>query len=1041
MAATPFPPPFHASFSPFDIFHDGGAPRNTPPPPPSPSLPGGPCNFVELSHGPNGPKCGCRRFWSSQATGQGNRTTDQTGWCMCSHHACFHDDAQNTQNTQAVPAPMPEDVPGQENEKPRSNRAPLSPVQDFTSFHMPSGLGGAAMDFAALNFNSFQSNLGLGANTPQYHSAEYHPPQSIPPGPAPDTDSLPDTLSWRNFNSSQGGQTPLPPIPSPCLMPHSQSASTTASSQMRYLRPFGGKGMNTLSRVPRAQDPNKDDLQNTNTGVDTVLGIMKECHTRNDTIAVPSGAATPTPGSARGLGTPRPASVLSAGQSNADLQGLADTVQDHEQRLESLENGSIYNTALEEFSEKHDMADLRVTELEHRMDDVERRLTDDNTSVASSHPVTQRDNDATASEVSASSNVTARAADSVALARLLEPLEARVTQLESSSLPSYTSPWELEVVFLPFPLKGIWIGAQDFKARSPFGGQDELPNTNSRATPMPQALAAYDEWVSHDSGWLLPKACVPGKTIDQRLRSRGFSKTVQVRGGGYRSVQLAIGNAFESILSMMPHPDSPRSPYATDSRVDKYLGLQQSWVPLRKVHKDPRLRFLSPPELLTPAIWNATFLMDSVVMKATGMHRLYITQPEAYLQDNHVIRSHGLNSGWAWQKLRELDRVYSDSQASNDSTPEADALEEYWAFDARLDDPPSSRQSSVGLRHSHDRDLSISRMTDRSSEQYWTAPSIPNASMASPSLVRGQSPFTHSERRGSRPPFVQTGSVPRINSPDITSPAHSGRHVSSSSPLLFLAGPSYQRHPSPLATGRPSPRVSTIANNPAISMITKSRRRSTRSPSFRLNTPRYSNRSYSRSPSVTVQALYNFTYNTPHSNAPPLHSPRQISNSHNVHFDEEDEDMDFDDDRGSLTDHLSEESDDDAAEDDDADMSEYEDKADVLDNLPQGPEDIPRQGIEDNILDHHGDMGSQEFDSDSDDEDADDNSDAASTPSEYPSKLEEHKQLKGQWSGVGDLREGTSALEDDYGPALNDFLIHEDSDGEEEQEPEAQTLY
>ncbi|ROV89047.1 hypothetical protein VSDG_08755 [Cytospora chrysosperma] len=961
MAATPFPPPFHTSFSPFDIFRDGGAPRNTPPPA-SPSLPGGPCNFIDLSHGPNGPKCGCRRFWSSHAAGQGNRTTDQIGWCMCSHHACFHDDVQNAQNTQAAPAPLLDDVPGQENEKPVSNRAPLSPVQDFTSFHMPSGLGGAAMDFAALNFHSFQSASGLGANTSQYHPPEYHPPQSVPPGPSPDTDSLPDTLSWNNCNSTQGAQTPLPPIPSPCLMPHSQSASTTASSQMRYLRPFGGKGMNTLSRVSRAQDPTTTEFSNTNMGVDTAPGILNECHTRDDIIAVPSGAATPTPGSPRLGRTPRLESVPSANQSNEDPQGLSDTVQDHEQRLETLESGSIYNTALEEFSEKHDMTDLRVTELESRMDDVERRLTDDNTSFTSSHPVVRHENDATASEASASSNVTVRAAEHVALARLLEPLQARVTQLESSSLPSYTSPWELEVVFLPFPLKGIWLGAQEFKARPPYGGQDESPNTNSRATPMPQPLAAYDEWVGQDSGWLLPKACVPGRTIDQRLRSRGFSKTVQVRGGGYRSVQLAIGNAFEGILSMMPHPDSPRSPYATDFRVDKYLGLQQSWVPLRKVHKDPRLRFLSPPELLTPAIWNSTFLMDSIVMKATGMHRLYITQPDAYLQDNHVIRAHCHNSGWAWQKLRELDRVYPDSQASNGSTPEADALEEYWAFDARLDDPPYARQSSVGLRQSHERETSISRMTDESSEQYYTVPLIPNASMASPTLARGQSPFTHSERRGSRPPYVQTGSVPPVKSPDMTSPARSNRHMSSHSPVPFLAGLSFQRHPSPLATGRPSPRPSTIANNPAISMITKNRRRSTRSPSLR-----------------------------------------------------------------------PEESDGGMAEDDDADMSEYEDKADVLDNLPQGPEDIPRQGIEDHMFDH-GDLNSQEYDTD------DDNSDAASTPSEYPSKLEENNQLKGQWSGVGDVREGTSALEDDYGPELNDFLIHEDSDGEEE-EPEAQTLY
>lgn len=198
----------------------------------------------------------------------------------------------------------------------------------------------------------------------------------------------------------------------------------------------------------------------------------------------------------------------------------------------------------------------------------------------------------------------------------------------------------------------------------------------------------------------------------------------------------------------------------------------------------------------------------------------------------------------------------------------------------------------------------------------------------------------------------------------------------------------------------------------------------------------------SLSPSVTVQNLYNITYMTPHSNVPLMLSPRQISSSHDVHFDEEeeaDDDMEFDDDRGSLTDQLSGESDDDMAQDDDDDMSLYADKADMLDNLPQGPQDIPRQGIED--VTHDGEnMDSHGYGSG--DEGTDDESDTASSPSEYPSKLEENKQqLKGQWSGVGDVREGTSALEDAYGPELDDFLIHEDRDGEKEEEPEAHTLY
>jgi hypothetical protein len=46
---------------------------------------------MNLSVGGNAPRCGCRRFWNkagSQRDGRG-----RSGFCMCEHHACFHDDA------------------------------------------------------------------------------------------------------------------------------------------------------------------------------------------------------------------------------------------------------------------------------------------------------------------------------------------------------------------------------------------------------------------------------------------------------------------------------------------------------------------------------------------------------------------------------------------------------------------------------------------------------------------------------------------------------------------------------------------------------------------------------------------------------------------------------------------------------------------------------------------------------------------------------------------------------------------------------------
>lgn len=1062
MATTPFPPPpLHASFSAFDIFNDGGAARSTPPPA-SPGLPGGPCNFVDLSHGPNGPKCGCRRFWGRQVAGAGTYTMDQMGWCMCSHHACFHDDVQNTQAQPALAAPAPvlDDMPGQENEKPRSNRAPLSPVQDLASFHMPNSLGAAAMDFNALNnFDPFPAEAaGLGAGPLQ--------PDSRRP-PPPEGDSMPDTLSWRNVISTQGGYGSIPPFPSQCLLPESQSASTTASSQMRYLQPFGGEGLNTLSSVPRK------DRDSARTGPGLAPITPKAGQNCDDAVTIGSGAATPIPEPSRIMGPPPPASVLSADRNLDDtLDNLTGTVNAHERRIERIETGSLYEQAHDECSDKHDVAELRVTELEGRMDEVEKRLNDDNTSVASSRRTTQRDDDATISVVSGPSQAPALAADRAALHGRLEALQSRVSQLEASSLPSYNSPWELEVVFLPFPLKGIWQGAEDFKTPRLSGGRDEwtqLPNTHSRATPEPQSLAAYDEWVGQDSDWLLPRACVPGRMIDQRLRSRGLVKTVSVRSGDARSVQLAIGNAFESILRLIPSPASPRSPYVSDARMDRFFGLQQPWVPLRKVHKDSRLRFLSPAELLTPVLWNSTFLVDSVVMKATGIHRLYITQPSAYLQDSHLLSHQEAGASWTWQRLRELPRVYQESQGgSGDSqVPEADALEEYWSYNGRLDEPSAPRQPSVSPHQSHERAVAISRTSDGSTQQFFTGPLNPMVSMRSPVFTRASSPLVPRERKSSHTPSIRAGSIPPINSPILPSPRASTRRMSSYTIIPSLAGPSYQRHISPLTTGRPSPRLSMVNPTP-VSMITKHRRRSTRSPSFGLhNTPRHSHRSFSRGPSVPPvfqsmiveeplrgdRRMTPLAYATPHSNAPLEYPPprgyshsRSQSRSLQTYVVVEDEDMHYDEDsHGSSTD------DDGSDEDDeeDPDIDVYEDEGDMLDDLesdpdhhrpaqqargqgsrlgqppvpdrqhrpqhpqsssplPQGPEDEVWPGIEDN----------NEAMSDGDTSDT--RSDVSSSPSEYPST----QQASGRPLAVGgDGREMTHGLEAEE---VDGFRIHVD---------------
>lgn len=61
-------------------------------------LPHGACNFRDLTLGPRAPSCGCRRFWGDDARTKsvslngGTCEVDEcTPWCVCGHHACYHE--------------------------------------------------------------------------------------------------------------------------------------------------------------------------------------------------------------------------------------------------------------------------------------------------------------------------------------------------------------------------------------------------------------------------------------------------------------------------------------------------------------------------------------------------------------------------------------------------------------------------------------------------------------------------------------------------------------------------------------------------------------------------------------------------------------------------------------------------------------------------------------------------------------------------------------------------------------------------------------
>ncbi|KAK0708804.1 hypothetical protein B0T21DRAFT_376990 [Apiosordaria backusii] len=887
MAATPFDPSVQGNSFVFDIYTDG---QNLRAPAPATFLPGGPCNYTDSTL----PRCGCRRFWSNSSLA----ATGTVEICMCSHHACFHEDVQPSQTqlvqTQITPVAG---VAGQENQKPRSHREPLSPVQELAHWPMPASFG-ASLDFNLLDIQNPVPNPRIDATTP------------LPIGhlqPAQDS-TMPDTFNnWGDLIETQADNisvSGLPPIPAQCLVSQGPP-STASSSQARYLRPFAGKGLQTLNVVSTLRE-----------------GAVRPGITDDD----PTQEHDPmsrrereeTPKASLSQGNLRKPSV-----DNSAYQKLAETVESHEQRIDRLENTSFSVAGHEECHDKHEHVDMRVTELESRVDEVEKIL-NDNGSVVGSRRHTRNDgtaDDATASVVSVATNTTILASSRVEVYNQIQQLQAQVNQLQAAALPTYAKPWELEVVFMPFPLKGVWMQAREFpiQRRSLGSGGDgewtQMPNTLSRATPDPQS-PKFAEWPgqSSESNWLLPRAFASGRIIDQRLKSRGLIKTVLVRGADARSVQLAIHDAFSEVLRASALA-GVRSDYSPNSPLNEFMGLRQAWVPLRKLHKDSRLRFLTPAEMATPALWDFTFLVSSVIMKATGVHRLYITQPEAYLQD-HPLGYHALDAGWTWQKLRELSRVYPDSQSTASDVPEADAMEECWAWNDRVDEPPSHNASVLSLRHSHLQRLSR-RSSTEPSQQFYTgvqSPMLPNGQ----SFIRAGSPLTQRERKGSWPPqFTRAGSVPPGTIPVQSAPAFARRRVSTAAP--------YERRSSPF-NPRPTPRISTHSSVVQTSGIPAKRRLGTRSPSLvPRNTPRWSRTSMSRSPSLAPPGMFGhhderdrtpFYYATPHSEAVGEHGyhrggsrgPPQAMLRTNGYDpdDDEDEEMtdDFQDDdtQGSSTD-------------------------------------------------------------------------------------------------------------------------------------------
>ncbi|KAI3328689.1 hypothetical protein F4824DRAFT_391899 [Ustulina deusta] len=847
----------NASF--FNIYAD--APLTTPPP----SLPGGPCNYVDLTPGASGHKCGCRRFWSRASFGGlergspvgyppgfANGYEDQTVWCMCAHHACFHDDARDSQPSAPNPVVAPIYTNGQENERPRTNREPLTPVVSDLSLNLP-GLVGQHMDLNAVN------------NPSSSHGHESAPRAEI------GQPSIPDTLPWASLIQSGPDQpASLPPIPSQCLMA-SQPSSTTSSTRIAYLKPFAGKGLQTLSGVRSTiLEPLREKEKSHSTEPEDEDAAEPD----TDQSADDGQTVTNTPRSTRYRDiTDGPDQSPAPRVNNEAYHLLSNTVQGHGQRIENLESISFSAAAHDMCYEKHDQSDLRITELESRVEECEKIL-NDNASHTSGWSRRERIDDPTASIVSVSTSTGSYIMDRAELQSELKSLKVQLSQLQGiSSFPSLTQPWEVEVVFLPFPLKNIWLESRDFGSQRLSHGSSveadlwmQLPSSSEPQSPD------FSDWAGPevDSEWLLGRACAPDHTIGQRLRSRGLVKDVIVRGPDARSVQQAMSEAFGTLFRTFSRMQANVHHGSTvNHRVAKFLGLQSPWVPLRKLHKDSRLRFLTPAEMVTPVSWNVQFLVSSVVMKSHGVHRLFITHPEAYVQNQDAYEN-----GWTWQRLRELSRVYADSQSSQEIL-EGDAKEECWAWNNILDGSPAvtnvfSVQAVPASAQEHWR--AMSTLTS-SRDVFVSARGTPPSVATRRSSSRAQTPAVLRERRASKPPRIRTTSMPPTLQ-NLVSPAIAKRRIA-----VYV---------------QPNERYSSPQPSRAAQIAALAKRRNTPSPSLRPHwsryTPRWSTSSPSPVPEMLGQRATSPSYATPYSNAPFVDT-RPGRGEVNIL---EDDDIDFD---------------------------------------------------------------------------------------------------------------------------------------------------
>ncbi|CAI6335111.1 unnamed protein product [Periconia digitata] len=595
---------------------------------------------------------------------------------------------------------------------------------------------------------------------------------------------------------------------------------------------------------------------------------------------------------------------------------VAKSMREHDDRIAMLEQNNSFNYVQpDDLNQQFDTFDGRLLHLENRMDDHEAlhtaidadqssnsrgRISAVNESFTSAHSI----------QSSTSSALIIAAMDRKEIATELGGVKERLDQLEATAPPTSLNPWEVEIVLLPWgrDLRGIWFSPEEpmhdtsktttqeseewTQARSltlghsrtslvPFRDTDSSPHPGvkgaSRSShPFSDTESGWSsqeigEWVSGSPDELLsPKACGSNNLVYKRLKSRGFVVGVKLTSANANDIQKTISHAFKNLLGRFKYNDDDENPM-----ISSYPGLRASFIPLKKIIKDSRLRFLTPSEMASSALWTAQFLASGVLMRVSGgKKRLYVTQRESYIQPMDQT-----GDIWTWHEMRLLPRWQPDADSpmqdkeenGQAQVPEADAREPCWSFVDALDAPPASVNSSFASMHSV-------QLSMRPAERDWRRSMTPSSILKNrqpPQPISPQSEFH------SRPPIHYRTLSASTADPAVLS---SSKRRLNSSPVKHTSAPQSQTRAPSQAISRlkrrrvgnsssPQPQSDTREAQPTIWANTPRRSREPPSPFYssepHIRLPRTSS-DFSR-PSQRSAApgsrLTPSAYATPHSGA------------------------------------------------------------------------------------------------------------------------------------------------------------------------------